>query len=79
MRWAGWDSPRTTEPTFGSYLRGRDMQVLRHIARAPPPPNNYHATASGYPPPRTPYRTISSNVTSRADGKLNANALHASV
>lgn len=55
------------------------MQVLRHVARAPPPPNNYHATASGYPPPRTPYRTISSNVTSRADGKLNANALHASV
>ena len=41
--------------------------------------NAAHATASRYPPPRMPYRTISSNVTSRADGKLNANALHASV
>ena len=55
------------------------MQVLRHIARAPPPPNNYHATASRYPPPHMPYRTISSNVTSRADGRFSANALHASV
>lgn len=53
------------------------MQVLRHIARAPPPPNNYHATASRYPPHA--YRTISSNVTSRADGRFSANALHASV
>ena len=79
MRRTGWDSPRTTGLTFGSYLRGRDMQVLRHIARAPPPPNNYHATASSYPPPRMPYRTISSNVTSRADGRFSANALHASV
>ena len=55
------------------------MQVLRHIARVSPSPNNHYATASRYPPPHMPYRTISSNVTSRADGRFSANALHASV